>query len=159
MYLYGLVRKTCKYVMIHTTLFGFYYIKWVFDFLWLFPWNPPWLVMFRTPWHPKKVYGRLRVVLKLIRRFLYKLVTKKPSFEHYKYLLTLFAKRGKLSGFWVIFGQRFRKCLPRRSRGRKRGLKRVYNEGDMIFRSLTTKSYFQKIRLLLGNFIGQKWVV
>ena len=40
------------------------------------------------------------------------------------------------------FDQRFRKYFQKRSRGRKNGLKRVYNEGDMIFTSLTTKTIF-----------------
>ena len=58
----------------------------------------------------------------------------------------------KLSNSGELFNQIFRKYFQKRSRRRKNGLKRVYNEGDMIFASLTTKTIFLKIFMLLDDF-------
>ena len=57
-------------------------------------------------------------------------------------LLSQNAKPRKLRDSGVNFDQIFRKYFQKRSRGRKNGLKRAYNEGDMIFASLTTKTIF-----------------
>ena len=74
-------------------------------------------------------------------------------------LLSLFSFRGKISRWWLSFDQRFRKYIQKRNFRRKNGLKRVYNEGDMIFASLTTKTIFWKFYLLSYDFQWAIWGV
>jgi hypothetical protein len=69
-------------------------------------------------------------------------------------LLSLFLFRGKISTWWLIFDQIFRKYFQKRNFRRKNGLKRVYNEGDMIFANLTTKTIFAKTACCLADFNG-----
>ena len=52
------------------------------------------------------------------------------------------------------FDQRFRKYIQKRNFGRKNGLKQAYNEGDMIFANLTTKTTFSKTACCLAEYNG-----
>ena len=53
------------------------------------------------------------------------------------------------------FDQRFRKYFQKRNFWRKNGLKQAYNEGDMIFIIITTKTTFLKTACCLAFLDGQ----
>lgn len=119
-----------------------------------------WLLVIRNPWHPNKVYGRISIALWSFARDLVEVET---SFGHekwfcnkYIYMLSHFGKFWKISKYKVNFGKSFRKYFQKRSRRRKNGLKRVYNEGVMNFSILTTKTIFRKNTCWWTFFVGQK---
>lgn len=115
-----------------------------------------WLVVIRSPWHPKKVYGRISIALWCFARDLVEVET---SFGHEKWIcnkyiniLSHFCKPRKISKHKGNFGKFFRKYFQKRSRRRKNGLKRVYNEGVMNFSILTTKTIFPEKYMLMDVF-------
>ena len=71
-------------------------------------------------------------------------------------MLFRFVKIWKISKHQGNFGKIFRKYFQKRSRERKNGLKRVYNEEVMTFARLLTKSIFWKFVCCWTFFIGQK---
>ena len=61
----------------------------------------------------------------------------------------------KLRIYTVTFDNFSRKYFQKRNFRRNNGLKRAYNEGDMIFANLTTKTILLKTACCLADFAVQ----
>jgi hypothetical protein len=90
------------------------------------------------------------------------LIEVRTSLEPWKWFLKLhidllshFGKPRKIRIYTVHFDNIFRKYFQKRNFRRKNGLKQAYNEGVMIFVSLTTETTFLKTACCLAVFDGQ----
>ena len=137
------------YLSCHTTFSSIFNYYEIIIILWLFPRILLSLVKTRTPWHPKKVYGRIRLFVELIWSGLIKFWTslelEKIDFQTIYKPTVQKHETWEISRSWLFLAYIFRKYFQKRNRELWNEQKRTYDEKVMIFPSLMTKNYFLKI--------------